>query len=263
MITSSQNPKLKLARALQKRREREKEGKLFIEGVRLVQDALTAGIVPELLFYTAAATENADSAVLIQAWESVAWKVSPDVMTTMSETVTPQGIAAIVPLPRLAWVEHPSLLVVADQVRDPGNLGTLLRSAAGAGADGIILPTGTVDVWNEKVLRAGMGAHFRIPIREGMIWDDVLPMIEGLSVYVADANGSLTYDEVDWQQPGVLLVGGEADGASVAGRLRANTAIQIPMANGVESLNAGVAGSIILFEAARQRRLKQLTNPPQ
>jgi TrmH family RNA methyltransferase len=79
-------------------------------------------------------------------------------------------------------------------------------------------------------------------------------------VYVAEANGTLTYDEVDWRQAGVLLVGGEADGASVAGRLRADTAIRIPMANGVESLNAGVAGSIILFEAARQRRVHSL-NP--
>lgn len=260
MITSAQNPKLKLARALQKRREREREGKLFIEGVRLVQDALAAGIAPDLLFYTPAATENVESVAMIQAWESVAWELSPDLMAGISETVTPQGIAAIVPLPRLAWAEQPTLLVIADQVRDPGNLGTLLRSAAGAGADGIILPGGTVDVWSEKVLRAGMGAHFRIPIREGLAWDEVLPLIEGLPVYVAEANGTLTYDEVDWRQVGVLLVGGEADGASVAGRLRADTTIRIPMVNGVESLNAGVAGSIILFEAARQRRLAFITS---
>jgi TrmH family RNA methyltransferase len=254
MITSPQNPKIKLARALQKRREREREGKLFLEGIRLVRDALTAGIVPDTLFYTQAAVETAEGAALVGAWETTAWEVSPEMMVGMSETVTPQGIAAIVPLPQLAWAEIPTLLVIADQVRDPGNLGTLLRSAAGAGVDGFIVSSGTVDVWNEKVLRAGMGAHFRIPIREGLAWDKILPLVEGMKVYVAEAEGSLPYDAVQWHRPAVLLVGGEAEGASVAGRLRADAAITIPMVNGVESLNAGVAGSIILFEAARQRR---------
>lgn len=254
MITSSQNPKVKLARALQKRRERLREGKLFLEGVRLVGDALSAGIVPDTLFYTQSAIEIPEVAVWVRTWEREAWELSPDLMATISETVTPQGIAAIVPLPQQAWAANPSLVVIADQLRDPGNLGTLLRSAAGAGADGFIVPSGTVDVWSEKVLRAGMGAHFRIPIREGLAWDEVLPLLEGLQVYVAEAEGVLFYDAVDWRKPSALLVGGEAEGASVAGLLRADQALRIPMMNGVESLNAGVAGSIMLFEAARQRR---------
>lgn len=254
MITSLQNPKIKLARALQKRREREREGKLFLEGVRLVRDAFEAGIVPDTLFYTQTAVESAEGSGLIETWQTVAWELSPDVMASITETVTPQGIAAIVPLLQLPWAESPTLLVIADQVRDPGNLGTLVRSAAGAGADGMIVPSGTVDVWSEKVLRAGMGAHFRIPIREGLSWDEILPLVEGMEVYVAEAQGEMAYDEVNWHKPSALLVGGEAEGASVAGLLRADMAIRIPMVNEVESLNAGVAGSIILFEAARQRR---------
>lgn len=254
MITSPQNPKIKLARALQKRRERERERKLFLEGMRLVRDALATGIVPDTLFYTSTAVETAEGSALVEAWQPVAWELLPDVMASISETVTPQGIAAIVPLPQLPWAESPTLLVIADQVRDPGNLGTLVRSAAGAGADGIIVPSGTVDVWSEKVLRAGMGAHFRIPIREGLAWDEVLPLVDGMQVYVAEAEGEVAYDEVNWRKPSALLVGGEAEGASGTGLLRADTAIRIPMVNEVESLNAGVAGSIILFEAARQRR---------
>lgn len=254
MITSPQNPKIKLARALQKRREREREGKLFLEGVRLVRDALTVGIVPDTMFYTQATVETPEGSALVDQWQTVAWEVSPEVMASITETVTPQGIAAIVPLPQLLWTESPTLLVIADQVRDPGNLGTLVRSAAGAGADGMIVPSGTVDVWSEKVLRAGMGAHFRIPIREGLSWDEVLPLVEGMEVYVAEAEGDMAYDEVNWHKPSALLVGGEAEGASVAGLLRADTTIRIPMVKRVESLNAGVAGSIILFEAARQRR---------
>ena len=254
MITSSQNPKVKLARALQKRRARENEGKLFLEGVRLVRDALAAGIVPDTLFFTQSAVETTEGSALVETWQSAAWEVSPELMASMCDTVTSQGIAAIVPLPQLPWAQSPTLLVIADQVRDPGNLGTLVRSAAGAGADGIIVPGGTVDIWSEKVLRAGMGAHFRIPIREGLACGEIVPLLEGMQVYVAEAEGDVAYDEVNWQKPSTLLVGGEAEGASSAGLERADTSVRIPILNEVESLNAGVAGSIILFEAARQRR---------
>lgn len=254
MITSPQNPKIKLARALQRRREREREGKLFIEGARLVQDALAAGVVLETLFFTEAGMANPDIETIVLTWQEQAWELPPELMATIADTQTPQGIAAIVPLPRMEWAEKPTLLVVADQVRDPGNLGTLIRSAAGAGADGVIVPSGTVDVWSEKVLRAGMGAHFRIPIQDAMAWEFVLPMLKDMKVYMAEAKGGSAYDAVPWQEPSVLIVGGEAEGASQAARTRTDTQIHIPMSKAVESLNAGVAGSIILFEAARQRR---------
>lgn len=260
MITSPQNPKIKLARALRKRRERERESLLFLEGRRLVSDALAAGFAPVTLFYTAEAAESAENAALIETWQAHAWELSPDLLAELSETVTPQGIAAIVPLPRLPWVSSPTLLLIADQIRDPGNLGTLLRSAAGAGVEGVILPAGTADVWNEKVLRAGMGAHFRLPLRTGLEWAAILSLIGDIRVFIADAYGERTYDQVDWRQPAALLVGGEADGASEAGVARADERLRIPMTGGVESLNAAVAGSIILFEAARQRRASGFDN---
>jgi TrmH family RNA methyltransferase len=254
MIESVQNPKVKLARALQRRREREREGKLFVEGLRLVEDALGAGLHPDLLFFTAPALAQPRIERLIEAHRSAAWEVSPAVMAEMTDTVTPQGIAAILPLPDLGWPAQPTFLLVADGVRDPGNLGTLLRSAAAAGVQGVVLPKGNVDPWSDKVLRAGMGAHFRLPIRDALEWAEALPLLEGLKVRLADASGLLSYDEADWTLPSALLVGGEAGGAGFTARQRADEIVSIPMAHAVESLNAAVAGSIILFEAFRQRR---------
>ena len=176
-------------------------------------------------------------------------------MVELAETVTPQGIAAIFSLPMLTWPTQPTLLLVTDQLRDPGNMGTLLRSAAAAGVEGVIVPKGSVDPWNDKALRAGMGAHFRLPIRDGLTWAEVSPLLAGLSIRLADAQGSFRYDEVDWCQPSALIVGGEADGASEFAIHQADQLISIPMAHAVESLNAGVAGSVSLFEAVRQRRV--------
>ncbi|MDQ4075656.1 MAG: hypothetical protein M3220_05330, partial [Chloroflexota bacterium] len=134
------------------------------------------------------------------------------------------------------------------------NLGTLIRAAAAAGVDAVVVPKGTVDPWSDKVLRAGMGAHFRLPIREGLSWSEVAPLLDGLTVRLADASGEVTYDEVNWTHPSALIVGGEAHGAGQSAEQRTDQAISIPMANDVESLNAAVAGSVILFEAFRQRR---------
>ncbi|HEX8684506.1 MAG TPA: RNA methyltransferase [Ardenticatenaceae bacterium] len=254
MIESAQNPKVKLARALQRRREREREGKLFVEGLRLVEDTLGAGLQPDLLFFTGPALAQPGIERLIEAHRAAAWEVSPAVMAEMTETVTPQGIAAILPLPDLAWPARPTFLLIADGVRDPGNLGTLLRSAAAAGAEGVVLPKGNVDPWSDKVLRSGMGAHFRLPIRDALAWAEAVPLLDGLKVRLADASGFLPYDEADWTLPSALIVGGEAGGAGVLASERADEIVSIPMAKAIESLNAAVAGSIILFEAFRQRR---------
>lgn len=254
MIESVQNPKVKLARALRRRREREREGKLFVEGLRLVGDALASGSAPDLLFYTQPALADERVQTLVTDYAAVAWEVSEGVMQAMAETISPQGIAAIVPLPNLPWPVRPTLLLIAAHLRDPGNLGTLLRAAAAAGVEGLLAPRGTVDPWGDKALRAGMGAHFRLPIRAGLSWEACLPHLEGLTVRLADAHGSLPYDATDWTHPSALIVGGEAEGAGDAAAQRANEIIAIPMAQAVESLNAAVAGSVVLFEAFRQRR---------
>ena len=139
-------------------------------------------------------------------------------------------------------------------MRDPGNAGTLVRSAAAAGVDVVVFGPGSVDPFNDKVVRGGMGAHFRAPLRILANWADIRGTLGAdLPIYLAEAGAGLAYDQMDWRRPAALMLGGEAAGASAEAR-RGAIPLHIPMHRNVESLNVGVAGSIILFEAARQRR---------
>jgi TrmH family RNA methyltransferase len=176
-------------------------------------------------------------------------------------------------------------VLIPDQIRDPGNLGTLLRSAAATGVQAVFLPPDTTDAFAPKVVRAGMGAHFRLPIRE-MTWEEIgqscksanqqigkpaneqmsklaseqidksaseqMSKAGNLQVYVADMKGQSCW-EVDLRKPFALIIGSEAEGASDEARKLATQKISIPMVGNVESLNAGVAGSVLMFEAVRQR----------
>jgi TrmH family RNA methyltransferase len=168
--------------------------------------------------------------------------------------MTPQGIAVVTPLPRLPLPAAPTLTLVLDQVRDPGNAGTLLRSAEAAGASLVLFTPNTVDPYNDKVVRAGMGAHFRLPLQAYSSWAEIDALLAPTPQrYLADAHAGLAYDQVDWRKPAALIISGETAGASPEARRTAQP-IAIPMHSRVESLNAAVAGAVILFEAARQRR---------
>jgi len=186
--------------------------------------------------------------------------VSDSLMKSLSETETPQGILAVLefkqlltPVPGASAGVTNSLnfILIPDQIRDPGNLGTLLRSAAATGVQAVLLPPETTDVFAPKVVRAGMGAHFRLPIRS-MTWEEINAQTKGLQIYLADMDGQACW-ETDLRQPLALIVGGEAEGASEDARNLATQKISIPMAGSVESLNAGVAGSVLMFEVVRQR----------
>lgn len=264
MITSPQNKQIKEAQKLQRKRRRLQSGLMLIEGQRLIQDALIAAVVPEVVFYSPEfKIKNETTAALLQelsaATECIA--CTQQVIDALADTVTPQGIVAVVPQPALPLPHASTLTLILDQVRDPGNVGTLLRSAEAAGVDQVLFAPSTTDPFNEKVIRAAMGTHFRLPIQIHETWSTLLTSIEYKdidegkdgSIYLADACAELNYDEVDWCKPSTLIVGGEAAGASAAA-IEAATPISILMYGGTESLNAGVAGSIILFEAARQRR---------
>jgi TrmH family RNA methyltransferase len=184
---------------------------------------------------------------------SPAFAVSERVMKAMADTVSPQGVLAVVPFVELAPLPSPSLGLVVDRLRDPGNLGAILRSANAAGVGQVILAPKTVDPYNPKVVRGAMGAHFRLPI-VALSWPEIAEALAGVQVLLADARAEQAYDEVDWIWPSALIIGGEAHGASQEARELAADTIAIPMHGGVESLNAAVAASVILFEAARQRR---------
>lgn len=257
MITSKDNPKVRLARSLLERRGREEQGLCLLEGVRLIEDALRAGVHPALLFYLGPARAVAQVDALLGAIAATGvpvTEVSPEVFATLSGTVSSQGIVAVVPLPQIAPPANPILILVLDQVRDPGNLGTILRSAAAAGAGPVLLTTGCTDAWSPKALRAGMGAHFRLAMKAHQSWAEIAQAAAGRQVWVADPRGETAYDQIDWTRPSLLILSGETTGLSPEAAGLGGRRVTIPMEGETESLNVAMAATVLLFEAARQRR---------
>ncbi|HQV93812.1 MAG TPA: RNA methyltransferase [Anaerolineales bacterium] len=256
MITSNQNSKIKLVRSLMGRaKERREAGMFVVEGVRLVEEAVKGDWRLETVLYDGSLSERGKSQVESLKSKGVeVEEISTDLMKSLSETETPQGILAILQFSQLPITNYLNFILTPDQIRDPGNLGTLLRSAAATGVQAVLIPPETTDAFAPKVLRAGMGAHFRVPIRE-MGWEEISEVcrLSSLQVLVADMDGKSCW-ESDLRQPLALIVGGEAEGASEQARKLANEQISIPMAGNVESLNAGVAGSVLMFEVVRQRK---------
>jgi TrmH family RNA methyltransferase len=254
MITSTTNPKIKWVRLLQSQgRERRQAGAFVVEGVRLVEEALAAGWEAQLVLYTDEITERGrqvlDGFALRQAPLE---QVTPEVLRAASDTETPQGLLAVLTQRSLPLPGNLNLVFIPDQVRDPGNLGTMLRTALAAGVQAVFCPPETADAFAPKVLRAGMGAHFRLPVHS-LEWEAIAGQVAPLRVYLAAMQEGLPYTRADFRSPLALIVGGEAQGAGPQARRLAQAQVHIPMPGGGESLNAAVAAGILLFEAARQR----------
>jgi TrmH family RNA methyltransferase len=173
-------------------------------------------------------------------------------MAAASDTQTPPGLLAVLPMPALAPPAPLTLALVLDALADPGNLGTLLRTALAAAVQVVFLAPGSVDPFNPKVVRGAMGAHFHLPIIAAG-WEPIAQALSGLDLYLAEAGGGLAYTAVDWRRPAALIVGSEAAGPSAAARALSPRPVTIPMPGRAESLNAAVAAAVILFESARQR----------
>ncbi len=253
-ITSSSNDRVRRVQALQRStRRRLREGLMVIEGLRLVRELAKSNLPVLDLFVTRDfVTDRQDQALIDRICDGDRCAIVPgDLMQTMADTITPQGILAVTTIPSLQAAPNATLTLILDQVRDPGNVGTLLRTAWAAGVEQVLIPPGTVDPTNPKVVRAGMGAHFHVPCQK-LDWTSIWRYVANNQIFLAEASEGLAYDQVDWRKPTALVIGGEASGASPETRARAQS-IRIPMAAGVESLNAAIAGAIMLFEATRQR----------
>ncbi len=253
-ITSATNPRLKLARALHQRRNRRKHQQILLEGERLIADSLSAGYPPALFFFTPEAQQRYSPLLArAQAAGAQLLRVPAPLLTQIADTVTPQGLVAITPMPQVPAGDQ-GLVLVLDGVRDPGNLGTLIRTAAAADVDRIITLPGVTDPWSPKALRAGMGAHFRIAIRQAPSAQVAQSWLTGYTITLADAHAPTPYTQIDWRTPAALILGGETQRARIVDSWPQITPIAIPMARGVESLNVAVAGAVILYEAVRQRQ---------
>ena len=257
MITSSQNPKIKLIRALAGRpKERRENGAFLAEGVRLVEEAFAAGWQFRFVLHTDGLSQRGLDLVKNLAAKSMDVEpVAENLLQSVTETETSQGILAVLALDPPAALKppaKPNFILIPDQIRDPGNLGTLLRTAAAAGVQAALIPPETTDPFAPKVVRAGMGAHFRLPILS-LSWEQIGARVDGMSVYLSDAEGEKSCWEVDFAHPLALVIGGEADGVSKQARDLAKEMIRIPMPGHMESLNAGAAGAVLMFEVVRQR----------
>jgi TrmH family RNA methyltransferase len=273
-ISSRQNPLVKRFRRVRAGGERHH---VFIEGVRLIEDALGANAHFESVAFTSALEANDRGIALLDALRNVPCRgaqVSKQVMEAIADTESPQGVAAIVSRPYFELEElfarNPEMIVIADQLQDPGNLGTIIRTAEAAGAGGLITTRYTVDPFNHKALRASMGSALRLPIISDARRGDVVklcrehkiklvasrpmpdrrqPVIED----VARSESTHVYTEADFTPRVALIVGREASGISEDAAAEADEFVYIPMAEGVESLNVSAAAAILLYEAARQR----------
>ena len=266
-ISSLANERVRWARSLKRLRVRQQEQQYLLEGVRVVEEALRVGILPTLVFCAPRLFQLERGKGLIENLSSRSdlagrvLQVTDEVLASVADTVLPQGVVAVMPM----WsppTGPPGLLLILDNLRDPGNLGTVLRSAAAAGVEEVLLPPGTVDPHNPKVVRSAMGALFRLPLRKRVPWPVVVERVAGRDVWIADPAGGEPYFRVDWDQPTALIVGGETEGVSQRSEDLATGRVQIPMVAGAESLNAGVAASILLFEARRQRTEREQGRQP-
>ena len=253
MIRSLANTKVKQVRRLQSdRRFRAREKAFVVEGTRWLAELVQWAESPQIIFYTEDWLDTPAHGDILQQLDAPAQSVSAKVMAAMSATTTAPGVLAVVPAYSRPLPENPSLLLILDRLKTPGNLGTMLRTAAAAGVDGVLLAPGSVDAYNPKVVRGSMGALLRLPVEQAG-WLEIAERVAGLQVWLAAADGDVSYTAVNWQEPSALIIGSEAWGAGDEAQRVASGRIAIPMQAATESLNAAVAAGVILFEAVRQR----------
>lgn len=264
MITSTANRQVKYVNALQKKsRLRREEGLFVAEGLRM------CGEIPPERIHTLYISESFRRS---PHWGKLTERVgqvevvTDTVFEALSDTRTPQGVLALVRQSHytLGQVTEkkkdvPPHLMVLEQIQDPGNLGTILRAGEGAGVTGILMDEGTVDIYSPKVVRSTMGSLLRVPFVRVENLGQALDELKGrgIRLYAAHLQGSRDYDKEDYRGATAFLIGNEAGGLRPETAGRADARIRIPMMGQVESLNAAVAASVLMFEAARQRRRQE------
>lgn len=258
MISSTSNAQVKAVAALVKKAKARREQDLFVvEGIRMFRE-IPAGRLHKAYVSESFLSQPGNETLLGRCpWEAV----KDEVFKAMSDTQTPQGILALVRQYHYRLediLEQPgrALLMVLETLQDPGNLGTILRAGEGAGVTGVIMNRETADIYNPKVIRSTMGSIYRVPF---FYTDDLKGTVErikaaGVRLYAAHLKGENNYDKADYTGSTGFMIGNEALGLKEETAALADSYVKIPMAGQVESLNAAVAASVLMFEAARQRR---------
>lgn len=260
MISSESNARIKELVKLQKSSKERRKRKLFVaEGEKLIREAAHHGRL-QTVYVAETVYEKSDSEQKAFLDDLSCEVVADSVFSGMADTVTPQGFLGVVEQPEYSLEQiienKKNGILLLDDLRDPGNMGTILRTAEGAGTSGIILSKGSVDMFNPKVVRATMGAIFRMPFCYVENLEETVGYLKShdIPVYGTRMEGSLLYDEVDYRAGAAIVVGNEARGISDGVCRQLTGSVRIPMAGKLESLNAAVSAAILLYEMARQRR---------
>lgn len=279
MITSVTNQKVKRVVQLNKKSsQRKKEGVFVVEGIKMFLEApnewleevyVSEGYLRQMedgIIKAEFGGNGSTEALRQQAMDKLKTcgyeVVSEEVFAKMSDTQTPQGILCILKqmkytLKDMIQNAETPLFLVLENLQDPGNLGTMMRTGEGAGVSGVIMSRETVDIYNPKTIRATMGSIYRVPF---FYAEDVHAVIgqmkeNGIHVYAAHLKGTKNYDAYDYRKPTAFLIGNEGNGLTDETAALADTYIRIPMAGQLESLNAAVAAAILMYEGVRQRQL--------
>jgi TrmH family RNA methyltransferase len=240
------------------RKEREQNHLYVVEGVRLAEEAISAAIKPQFaMFSSQLSTRGSEIVEWLKKQGVDAEEVDADLLDRISDTRSSQGILLVLSIPEGSPRTDNHNILVLDQISDPGNLGTLLRSAAGLGFNTVITTPGSVDAFSPKVVRSAMGAHFKcsLMVRDA---DGVKKFCKEinqppLNIFLAESQAERVCWEIDLSLPLSLVIGSEANGPSPAIRTIVDEMVAIPMRFGSESLNAAVSGSILMYEIYRQR----------
>ena len=262
-IASRQNARVKQLRRLFHEARPGEKGEVAIETAHLVEEAIRSGLRLETVFFSESARERAHKLIPQFAVHTELLLLPDEVLASAVPSETPQGVAALVRVKSHeladALAPHPAMVVVSVGLQDPGNLGTIVRSAEAFGATGIWLGEGTVSQWNWKALRASAGSMFRVPSAKVELTAAIGELkTREVRVLATSSHKGATITEADLRRPIAFLVGNEGSGLPKDVLAQADETVVIPQSSRVESLNAGTAASIILYEAARQR-----SNSPQ
>lgn len=255
LITSSQNPIIKNIMTLQKKKsERKKQGLFVVEGIKQVNE-IPSGY--EIVYFIT--TETYDS-TQIDNLSQGKWIVVPaELFKQMSDTETPQGVMAVVKRQDLTLedlvVKEKPFYMVLENLQDPGNLGTIIRSAHGFGVDAVFVSKGSVDLYSPKVLRSTMSSLFHVPIIMDIEIQECLDWIgkQDVVLYATALEESKVLYEGDYTEGCALIIGNEANGVTESTKHRAHQKVRIPMPGGLESLNASIAASVCMYEVMKQR----------
>ncbi|HXL04097.1 MAG: RNA methyltransferase [Firmicutes bacterium] len=259
-ITSRRNARILEARKLKRRPYREEKGRFLLEGIRGIEDALNTGARIYEVMASPYLFRNARGCALYERLVDAqieVYGVTEEVLEYVADTDTPQGVVAIVRIPDTGLcLQGFPLILLADEIRDPGNLGTLIRSADAFGLAGVILSGDVVDPFNPKCVRATMGSILRVPLQSFKRVEDSVKFLKTHEFRIVASSAkakTLCYD-YDFRGRCGILVGSEAHGLTRDVLKLCDEAVRIPMIGDAESLNAGVAGSILMYEAYRKRQ---------